>query len=39
MGVIHVETDCKVQRHRSQRVFTVVRQPLPKAPGSAAAKP
>lgn len=28
MGVIHVETDCDIQRHRSQRVFSVIRQPL-----------
>lgn len=39
MGVVHVETDCKVQRHRSQRIFTVVRQPLPKSPAGVAAKP
>jgi hypothetical protein len=38
MGVIHIETDCSVQRHRSHRIFTVVRQPLPKA-AEAAAKP
>lgn len=25
MGVVHVETDCKLQRHRSQRIFMVVR--------------
>lgn len=31
MGVVHIETDCTVQRHRSHRIFTVVRQPLPKA--------
>jgi hypothetical protein len=38
MGVIHVETDCSVQRHRSQRIFTVVRHAMPKPP-QAAAKP
>ena len=38
MGVIHIETDCSVQRHRSQRIFTVVRHPMPK-PAQAAAKP
>ena len=38
MSVIHVETDCSVQRHRSQRVFTVVRHPLPK-PATVEAKP
>jgi hypothetical protein len=37
MGVIHIETDCKLQRHRSQRVFMVVRR---KAPATdTAAKP
>ncbi len=30
MGVVHLETDCKIDRHRSQRVFMVVRQPLAK---------
>jgi len=30
MGVIHVDTDCSSARFRSQRVFTVVRHPLPK---------
>ena len=38
MGVIHIETDCPIERHRSQRVFTVIRQPLPK-PVQTAAKP
>lgn len=38
MGVIHIETDCAIQRYRSQRIFMVVRQPLPK-PEQAAAKP
>lgn len=38
MGVIHVETDCAVQRHRSQRIFTVVRHAMPKPP-QAVAKP
>jgi hypothetical protein len=38
MGVIHIETDCSVQRHRSQRIFTVVRHPLSKPP-EAVAKP
>jgi len=36
MGVIHIETDCKVQRHRSQRIFSVVRN-QPKAPAPEAA--
>ena len=36
MGVVHIETDCKLTRHRSQRVFMVIRKPLPS---SAAAKP
>lgn len=39
MGVVHVETDCKIQRHRSHRVFTVVRHPLPKSQAGTAAKP
>lgn len=30
MGVISIETDCPVQRFRSQRIFTVLRHPLPK---------
>jgi hypothetical protein len=30
MGVVHLETDCKFDRHRSQRVFMVIRQPLAK---------
>jgi hypothetical protein len=38
MGVIHIETDCPIQRHRSHRIFTVVRQPLPK-PAQAATQP
>jgi hypothetical protein len=38
MGVIHIETDCKIQRHRSHRIFTVIRQPLPK-PAAQAATP
>ena len=38
MGVIHVETDCSVQRHRSHRIFSVVRHALPK-PAQAVAKP
>jgi hypothetical protein len=36
MGVIHIETDCKLQRHRSHRIFMVVRKQLKSA---AAAKP
>ena len=36
MGVVHIETDCKLQRHRSHRVFMVVRN-QPKT--AAAAKP
>ncbi len=36
MGVVHIETDCKLQRHRSHRVFMVVRNQLKSA---AAAKP
>lgn len=39
MGVVHLETDCKIQRHRSHRIFTVVRHPLPKTPAAAVAKP
>jgi hypothetical protein len=35
MGVVHIETDCKLQRHRSHRVFMVVRN----QPKTAAAKP
>jgi hypothetical protein len=31
MAVIHVETDCPIARHRSQRIFTVVRRPQPNA--------
>ena len=38
MGVIHIETDCEIPRHRSQRVFSVVRHSLPKT-GQTAAKP
>ena len=34
MGVVHLETDCKIDRHRSQRVFMVVRQPLAKQAAS-----
>jgi hypothetical protein len=30
MGVIGIETDCPVQRFRSQRIFAVLRHPLPK---------
>ncbi|MCW1887826.1 DUF1573 domain-containing protein [Luteolibacter flavescens] len=30
MGVVHLETDCKYDRHRSQRIFMVVRQPVAK---------
>ena len=37
-GVIVVETDCKDLRYRSQRIFTVVRQPLQK-PLNAAGEP
>jgi hypothetical protein len=37
MGVVHLETDCKFDRHRSQRVFMVVRQPLAKQAAAAAA--
>jgi hypothetical protein len=33
MGVISIETDCPVQRFRSQRIFTVLRHPLPKPAG------
>jgi hypothetical protein len=33
MGVISIETDCTVQRFRSQRIFTVLRHPLPKPAG------
>lgn len=36
MGVIHIETDCEIQRHRTQRIFSVVRQPLPKTEQTAA---
>lgn len=32
MGVIHIETDCAITRHRSHRIFMVVRKELPKAP-------
>lgn len=39
MGVIHLETDCQIERHRSQRIFTVVRQPLPKPPAPSVATP
>ncbi|MCW1924657.1 DUF1573 domain-containing protein [Luteolibacter arcticus] len=38
MGVVHLETDCKFDRHRSQRVFMVVRQPLAKKDSAAAVK-
>jgi hypothetical protein len=38
MGVIHIETDCEIARHRSQRIFTVVRQTLP-TPAQTVAKP
>ncbi len=38
MGVVHIETDCEIPRHRSHRIFTVVRQALPKT-GQTAAKP
>lgn len=31
MGVVHIETDCKLTRHRSQRIFMVVRKALPAA--------
>ena len=37
MGVVHLETDCKFERHRSQRVFMVVRKPLAKPATAAAA--
>jgi hypothetical protein len=37
MGVVHLETDCKFDRHRSQRVFMVIRQPLAKQAAAAAA--
>lgn len=30
MGVIHLETDCKIERHRSHRIFTMVRLPVAK---------
>ena len=36
MGVVHIETDCKLTRHRSQRLFMVVRRELQS---SAATKP
>ncbi|MEK7952498.1 DUF1573 domain-containing protein [Luteolibacter soli] len=39
MGVVHLETDCKFERARSQRVFMVIRQPLPKTGTPAAAAP
>lgn len=35
MGVVHLDTDCDVQRHRSQRIFVVVRN-QPKAEATAA---
>jgi hypothetical protein len=35
MGVIHMETDCKRDRHRSHRVFTVVRKPVAKQAAAA----
>lgn len=35
MGVLQLATDAKFDRHRSQRVFTIVRSPLPN-PGQAA---
>jgi len=38
MGVIHLETDCTFERHRSQRIFMVVRQPLAKQQAAAAAQ-
>lgn len=31
MGVISIETDCPAPRFRSQRIFTVIRHPLPKS--------
>lgn len=31
MGVVHIETDCKLTRHRSQRMFMVIRQALQSA--------
>jgi len=38
MGVVHLETDCKFDRHREQRIFMVVRKPLAKqAPAASAA--
>ncbi|MDB6078168.1 MAG: hypothetical protein JWO82_1915 [Akkermansiaceae bacterium] len=35
IAVFHIDTDCKIQKHRSQRVFTSVRKPVP----AEAAKP
>lgn len=31
IGVFHIETDCEVARHRTQRVFSVVRRPASTA--------
>lgn len=39
MGVVHFDTDCKIDRHRSHRIFMVVRRPVAKPAQAAATKP
>jgi len=29
IGIVRVETDCDIPRHKTQQVFAVVRQPMP----------
>lgn len=29
IAVFHIDTDCKIQKHRSQRVFASIRKPVP----------